>query len=118
MPSIGWSASSTRPTTILSSSAALGAAFDVERQRLKRRIARLTRCRNAAVHGGPLSTPACDSIADFAALIAGKALNTVVRATVAGQGVDAYAAAQRDEYRQRSQNLTAGGDLKNLFTLT
>lgn len=103
---------------ILPSSTALGAAFAVERQRLESRVARLTRSRNAAIHGGPLSTAACDSIADFAAVIARKALNTAVRATVAGQAVDIYAAGQRDEYRQRSQNLTSGGDLKNLFTLT
>jgi hypothetical protein len=103
---------------ILSSSTTLGAAFEVERQQLERRVARLTRSRNAAIHGGTLSTAACDSIADFAAVIARKALNTAVRATIAGQAVDAYAAAQRDEFRLRSQNLTSGGDLKNLFTLT
>ncbi|PJK19469.1 hypothetical protein CSX11_26355 [Mycobacterium goodii] len=103
---------------ILSSSAALASAFAVERQRQQARVARLTRSRNAAIHGGPLSTSACDSIADFAANIARKALNTAVRATVAGQAVDVYAAAQRDEYRQRSKNLTSGGDLKNLFALT
>lgn len=103
---------------ILSSSITLAAAFAVERQRLESRVARLTRSRNAAIHGGPLSAAACDSIADFAAVIARKALNTAVRAIVAGQAVDAYAAAQRDDYRQRSQNLVSGGDLKNLFTLT
>jgi hypothetical protein len=103
---------------ILSSGAALGGAFAIEQQRLKRRVDRLTRSRNAAVHGGPLSSAACDSIADFATVIAQKALYTAVRATVAGQAVDVYADAQRDEYRQRSQNLASGGDLKNLFTLT
>ncbi|WP_286151313.1 MULTISPECIES: hypothetical protein [unclassified Mycobacterium] len=103
---------------ILSSSTALSSAFALERQRLEGRVARLTRSRNAAIHGGPLSTAACDSIADFATVIARKALNTAVRATVAGQAVDVYAAAQRNEYLQRSQNLTSGGDLKNLFALT
>lgn len=103
---------------ILSSSAALAAAFVIERQRLETRIARLTRSRNAAIHGGPLSAAACESVADFAVTIARMALNTAVRATVAGEAVDLYAAVQRDEYRQRSQNLTSGGDLTNLFTLT
>lgn len=102
----------------LSSGAALSGAFAIEQQRLERRVARLTRSRNAAVHGGPLSTAACDSIADFATVIAQKALYTAVRAIIAGQAVDVYAAAQRDKYRQRSQNLAAGGDLKNLFTLS
>ena len=103
---------------ILSSNVSLAAAFDVELQRLAGRVARLTRCRNAAIHGGPLSTAACESIADFAAIIARKALNTVVRATIAGQPVDVYASAERDDYRRRIVNLKSGGDLKNLFTLT
>ncbi|ABL03215.1 hypothetical protein MUL_0513 [Mycobacterium ulcerans Agy99] len=102
---------------ILSSGASLGGAFAIEQQRLENRVARLTRSRNAAIHGGPLSSAACDSIADFATVIAQKALYTAVRATVAGQAVDVYASKQRDEYRQRSQNLASGGDLKNLFTL-
>lgn len=103
---------------ILSSGASLGGAFAIEQQRLENRVARLTRSRNAAIHGGPLSSAACDSIADFAVVIAQKALHTAVRATVAGQAVEVYATKQRDEYRQRSQNLASGGDLKNLFTLT
>ena len=40
---------------ILSSTAALSAAFDTERDRLDARVKRLTRTRNAAIHGGPLS---------------------------------------------------------------
>ena len=103
---------------ILSSTAALSAAFDTERDRLDARVKRLTRTRNAAIHGGPLSAAACDGIADFAQRIARKALNTVVRANVAGQSVDTYAVRQRDEYRQRIQNLTHGGDLANLFRLS
>jgi hypothetical protein len=47
-----------------------------------------------------------------------KALNTVIRAIVAGESVDSYAKRQRDEYRQRIQNLTQQGDLTNLFKLT
>ena len=60
----------------------------------------------------------CGTIADFAQRIARKALNTDVRANVAGQSVDTYAIRQRDEYRQRIQNLTQGGDLANLFRLS
>ena len=103
---------------ILSSTAALSAAFDTERDRLDARVKRLTRARNAAIHGGPLSAAACDGIADFAQRIARKSLNTVIRANVAGQSVGTHAVRQRDEYRQRIQNLVHGGDLANLFRLT
>ena len=96
---------------ILSSTAALTAAFDTERDRLDARVKRLTRLRNAAIHGGPLLAAACDGIADFAQRIARKALNTVIRANVAGQSVDNHAVCQRDQYRQRIQNLVQGVDM-------
>jgi hypothetical protein len=96
---------------ILSSTAALSAVFGTERDRLDARAKRLTRTRNAAIHGGPLSAAACDGVADFANTIGRRALNTVIRANVAGQPVDTYAARQRDEYCQRIQNLVQGGDL-------
>ncbi|WP_458686364.1 hypothetical protein [Nocardia tengchongensis] len=102
---------------ILSSGAALSAAVDTERQRLDARMKRLTRTRNAAIHGGLLSAAACDSLADFALIMGRKALNMVVRAIVAGEPVGSYAVRQRDEYRQRIQNLAQGGDLTNLFRL-
>ena len=79
---------------------------------------RLTRCRNAAIHCGPLSDVACGTIADFAAALARQALNTTIWAIVTGRPVDAYATSRRDEFRQRIQDLTQGGDLANLFRLT
>ena len=103
---------------ILSSGAALSAAFDVERHRVDARVKRLTRSRNAAIHGGPLSDVACSTIADFAAALARQALSTTIWAIVTGEQVDTYATSRRDEFRQRIQNLTQGGDLTNLFRLT
>lgn len=103
---------------ILPSGAALGTAFDGEKQRVDARVKRLKRSRNAAIHGGPLSHAACDTIADFATTLARQALNTIIWANVTGQQVDAYATNRRDEYRQRILNLQQGGDLANLFRLT
>jgi hypothetical protein len=102
----------------LSSGAALGAALDVEKNRVKASVKRLTRSRNAAIHGGPLSEAACGTIADLATTLALQALNTTIWAIVTGQQVDAHATSQRDEYRQRSLKLKQGGDLANLFRLT
>jgi hypothetical protein len=103
---------------ILSSPAALAAAFDVERDRVSNRVKRLTRSRNAAIHGGPLSDAAFDTIAEIAAALGRQALSTTITATVAGQSVEARATSRRDEFRQRITNLRQGGDLANLFKLT
>jgi hypothetical protein len=103
---------------ILSSPAALSTAFDTERRRVDARVKRLTRSRNAAVHGGPLSEAACGTITDCAVTLAQEALNTTIWAIVTGQQLDAYAISRRDEHRQRIHNLTSGGDLANLFKLT
>jgi hypothetical protein len=103
---------------ILSSGAALSAAFDVERHRVNTRVKRLTRFRNAAIHGGPLSDAACGTIADFATTLAQQPLNTTIWAIATGQQVDAYATSRRDEFRQRIQKLKQGVDLANLFRLT
>jgi hypothetical protein len=103
---------------ILSSAATLGAAFDAEKLRVAARVRRLTRSRNAAIHGGPLSDAACGTITDFAAALARQALHTTIWAVVTGQQVDAHATSQRDEFRQRISNLKQGRDLENLFRLT
>lgn len=103
---------------ILASGAALGAAFAVERQRVDARVKRLTRSRNATIHGGPVSEAACATIAHFAKILAQQALIATIRAIVTGQQVDAYAINRRDEFPQRIQKLAQGDDLATLFRLT
>jgi hypothetical protein len=99
----------------LASAAALAAAFQEEQSRVNARVNRLRRSRNAAIHGGPLSAAACESIAEFARRIATMALHNVIRATVDDETVDTYTKARRDEYHQRTKNLTLNGDLEYLF---
>jgi hypothetical protein len=103
---------------ILSSGAALSAAFEEERRRVTARVKRLTRSRNSAIHGGPLSDAACDTIAEFATRLARQALTTTIWAIATGRQPDTHATNRRDEYRQRILKLTQGGDLANLFSLT
>jgi hypothetical protein len=81
-------------------------------------VKRLTRSRNAAIHGGPLSDAACGTIADLATTLARQALTTTIWAIVTGQQADAHTTTRRDEFRQRIQKLEQGGDLTNLFRLT
>lgn len=103
---------------ILTSPATISTAFDEERRRVDARVNRLTRSRNAAIHGGTLSKEACATIADLAAVLAQDALNTSIWARVTGRPPEAYASSRADEHRQRIANLKNGGDLANLFTLT
>lgn len=103
---------------ILTSPATISTAFDEERRRVDARVRRLTRSRNAAIHGGTLSQEACATITDLAAVLAQDALNTSIWARVTGRPLEAYATSRADEHRQRIANLTNGGDLNNLFTLT
>lgn len=102
---------------ILTSPATISAAFDEERRRVDVRIQRLTRSRNAAIHGGTLSEAACATITDLASLLAQDALNTSIWATITGRPLEGYATSRADEHRQRITNLKTGGDLANLFTL-
>jgi hypothetical protein len=78
----------------------------------------LTRLRNAAIHGGPLSESACGTIAGFATTLARQAVTAAIWATITGEHLDTYATRRRDEFRQRIFNLTQGGDLMNLFRVT
>jgi hypothetical protein len=103
---------------ILSSGAALSAAFEEERRRVTARVKRLTRSRNSAIHGGPLSDEACGTIAEFATRLARQALTTTIWAIATDRQADAHATNRRDEYRQRILRLAQGGDLANLFSLT
>lgn len=103
---------------ILTSPATISTAFDEERRRVDARVKRLTRSRNAAIHGGTLSEAACSTITDLARVLAQDALNTSIWATVTHQQLEAYAVSRSDEHRQRIANLKSGGDLANLFTLT
>lgn len=101
----------------LATPAALAAAFAEETQRVEACTARLRRTRNAAIHGGPVSAAACETIAVFAGRIAGMALSNVIEAVIDGVNVEAHTLARRTRYRTRVDNLTQLGDLDNLFDL-
>ena len=101
----------------LSSGSAFAAAFDAERRRVDARVNRLTRLRNAAIHGGPLSESACETIEGFATTLARQAVTAVIWATITGEELHTYATRRRDEFQQRTLNLTQGSDVMNLFRL-
>jgi hypothetical protein len=99
----------------LQSGTSIGRAMDEERERVMARVARLTRSRNAAIHGGPLSAAACESIADFARDLADQALNVVTQAIVRSESIPEYMRAIRDENRQRNEALRRTGDRRHFL---
>ena len=100
---------------VLQSGTSIGRAMDEERERVNARVARLTRSRNAAIHGGPMSAAACDSIADFARDLADQALNVVTQAIVRNESIPEYMRATRDENRQRNEALRTTGDQRHFM---
>lgn len=100
---------------VLQSGTSIGRAMDDERERVKARVARLTRSRNAAIHGGPLSGAACDSIAEFARVLADQALTVVTQAIVRNESIPKYVRATRDENRQRNEALRRTGDQRHFI---
>ena len=101
----------------LATPTALASAFTEETQRVEACTARLRRTRNAAIHGGPVSAAACQTIAAFARRIAGMALSNVIEARIDGVDVEPLTSTRRARYRKRVENLTQSGDLENLFEL-
>ncbi|MEV5834084.1 hypothetical protein [Nocardia sp. NPDC052112] len=100
---------------ILAAGSSISAAFDTEQRRVEARVARLTRSRNAAIHGGPLSKAACDSIVDFAFSLASQALHNGIRAIITGETIADYMRANRTDNEQRVRILRRTGDLKQFY---
>ncbi|WP_083954730.1 MULTISPECIES: hypothetical protein [unclassified Rhodococcus (in: high G+C Gram-positive bacteria)] len=102
----------------LASAGALSVAFEAEKARVAACTARLRRTRNAAIHGGPISPVACETISSFARRIAGLAITNVIEAVIDGAEVDVHTLHRRSRYQKRVENLTLSGDLENLFDLS
>lgn len=96
--------------TTLESGASIGHAVDREKDRVRARLARLTRSRNAAIHGGPLSSAACDSIADFAQGLAMQALHSVAQAIIEGEPIPDFMQRRREDSAHRIAELRRTGD--------
>lgn len=100
---------------ILQSGDSIGRSIDEEAERVTARVARLMRSRNAAIHGGPQSTAACDSIADFARDLADQALAAVSEAILRCEPIPDFMRARRDENRLRLRAIRRSGDRGELL---
>ncbi|MFE2961816.1 hypothetical protein [Nocardia tengchongensis] len=102
-------------TSILRPDQPISDAINIEQERIRVCVERLTRARNAAIHGGPLSSEACESIADFAKDIAGQALYKVMESIVLGKSVSDYMNEQRESDVVQLRKLRKSGDHTHLF---
>ncbi len=100
---------------ILSSGRSIQDAFDEEERRVDARVARLTRTRNAAIHGGPLSPAACDSVVDFARALSLQALSHAVTSALSGTDVQTVMDQRRLAEVQRADDLRQKAEVKDLF---
>ncbi|MCS4257794.1 hypothetical protein M2405_006121 [Rhodococcus erythropolis] len=78
-------------------------------------LSRLRRLRNAAIHGGPITTTACESVSTFAYNLGHQILNEVMLAVLTGVPIDEHIDAYRQDHVQRYADIEHRGDLSRLF---
>ncbi|MFF0611720.1 hypothetical protein ACFYUD_23965 [Nocardia tengchongensis] len=102
-------------SSILKAGPRISEAINHEEQRIRACVARLTRVRNAAIHGGPLSPEACESIRAFAVELAGQALHKVMEAILIGKPISDHMTSQRDSDVDQLKELRKTGQHIKLF---
>jgi len=102
----------------LATPAAMHAALEEHCRRFDRQLRRLKRLRNAAIHGGPVSDTACQSVANFASTLAHVCLNEAIRAVLTGADIETHIKAYRDDHIDRFRRIKEFGDIDALFVPT
>lgn len=78
-------------------------------------LSRLRRQRNCAIHGGPSSLSASESVARFAFDIGHQAVNAIIDAILENRPMSEHFAAMRDDAKLRFEDVGTRGDLARLF---
>ncbi|MFD7011710.1 hypothetical protein, partial [Rhodococcus jostii] len=78
-------------------------------------LQRLRRVRNCAVHGGPISTRACQSVGRFAFDLGHQTINSVIDAILDESEITDYMVALRDSTIDRFDDIRDRGDFARLF---
>ena len=86
----------------------LGHRFDAQ-------LHRLSRLRNAAIHGGPISEDACASVEAFASLLAHRSLDEAMFALLSGKTIAQHLLDFRDTEHGRWESVRGGGGIDALF---
>ena len=103
--------------TALATPAGMFGRLDEQCRRFDCQLARLRRLRNAAIHGGPISETACQSVAVFAFNLGHQCLNEAMRALLAGTDTASHMAEYRADHIDRFERVKATGDIDALFVV-
>ena len=91
------------------------ARLDTQCRRFDRQLARLKRLRNSAIHGGPISETACQSVAVFAFNLGHQCLNEAMRALLTGIDIPVHMEEYRSDHIDRFERVKTTGDIDALF---
>ncbi|BCI52216.1 hypothetical protein NIIDNTM18_14940 [Mycolicibacterium litorale] len=101
--------------TAVATPAALYGLLDEQCRRFERHLARLKRLRNSAIHGGPVSDTACQSVAVFAFNLGHQCLNEAMKALLAGIEIPTHMSDFRADHIDRFKRVKQTGDIDALF---
>ncbi|MGE2727005.1 hypothetical protein [Mycolicibacterium pulveris] len=107
----------TEVETTLATPAGMFARLEEQSRRFDRQLARLKRLRNSAIHGGPISETACQSVAVFAYNLGHQCLNEALRALLTGTDVPSHMEQYRSDHVDRYERVKATGDVDALFVV-
>lgn len=101
--------------TTLATPAGMFARLDEQCRRFDRQLARLKRLRNSAIHGGPISEAACQSVGVFAFNLGHQCLNEAMRALLTGVEIPSHMEDYRSDHISRFERAKTSGDIDALF---
>ncbi|KAF0846481.1 hypothetical protein [Nocardia caishijiensis] len=103
---------------VFRSGKAVVARLNLYDQRFDTHLSRLKRIRNAAIHGGPVTPDACESIATFAYHLGHYCLNQVIEAHLTATDITTYMNNFRAREQERRQKVELDSDYDELFVPT
>ncbi|MGW6335027.1 hypothetical protein [Nocardia rhamnosiphila] len=103
---------------VFSSGAKAAGRLDAYGRRFDSHLGRLKRIRNAAIHGGPVTPDACESIAGFAYHLGHYCLNQVIEAYLTATDVPTQVDDFRAGEQARRQKVELNSDYDELFVST
>lgn len=101
--------------TMLATPEAMHRGLEEQCRRFDRQLSRLRRVRNAAIHGGPVSETACQSVASFASALGHLCLNEAIRAVLTGSDIPTHLQQYRQDHIDRFARVRDTGDIDALF---
>jgi hypothetical protein len=94
---------------------AMHGGLEEQCRRFDRQLSRLRRLRNSAIHGGPVSETACQSVASFASTLGHLCLNEAIRAVLTGTDIPTHIKEYREDHVRRFKRVRETGDADALF---